>query len=71
VRALPRPQVRPDQPPRVLRLFAFFQNIDEAGLYSFFTPSPPTPALMLMDEPAKEKMAGLQTRVTDFGKPSG
>jgi hypothetical protein len=45
-------------------LASFFQNIDEAGLYSFFTPSPPTPALMLMDEPAKEKMAGLQTRVT-------
>lgn len=44
-------------------LASFFQNIDEAGLYSFFTPSPPTPALMLMDEPAKAKMAGLKSRV--------
>jgi hypothetical protein len=40
-------------------LFAMFQNIDEAGLYSFFTPSPPTPALMLMDQPSKDKMAAL------------
>ena len=26
-------------------LAAFFQNVDEAGLYSFFTPSAPTPAM--------------------------
>jgi len=49
-------------------LASFFQNIDEAGLYSFFTDSPPTPALMLMDSPAKEKMAGLQARVADLEK---
>lgn len=44
-------------------LSAFLQNIDEAGLYSFFTPSPPTPALMLMDAPAKERMAALEKKV--------
>jgi hypothetical protein len=44
-------------------LFSMFQNIDEAGLYSFFTPSPPTPALMLLDESAKQKMAALKNKV--------
>lgn len=44
-------------------LFSMFQNIDEAGLYSFFTPSPPTPAMMLMDGPAKMKLEGLAARV--------
>ncbi len=29
------------------QLFAFFNNIDEAGLYSFFTPSVPTPTCRL------------------------
>ncbi len=52
-------------------LFAMFQNIDEAGLYSFFTPSPPTPALMLMDAGAKEKMKALEKaagRKAEMGK---
>jgi hypothetical protein len=44
-------------------LFSMLQNIDEAGLYSYFTPSPPTPALMMMDAPAKEKMAALNAKV--------
>ena len=44
-------------------LFSMFQNIDEAGLYSFFTPSPPTPALMLMDDTAKTKLAAAQAAV--------
>ena len=30
-------------------LFAFFDDIDEAGLYSFFTPSVPTPKTRLLD----------------------
>jgi hypothetical protein len=50
-------------------LFSMFQNIDEAGLYSFFTPSLPTPAMMLMDQPAKDKMAALKTKVTALEKP--
>jgi len=49
-------------------LFSMLQNIDEAGLYSFFTPSPPTPAMMLMDQPAKDKMAALKAKVTQLEK---
>jgi hypothetical protein len=49
-------------------LASFFQNIDEAGLYSFFTDSPPTPALMLMESPAKQRMADLQTQVAALEK---
>ncbi len=46
-------------------LFSFFQNIDEAGLYSFFTPSAPTPAHMMLDAPAKEKLASLEKAVRE------
>jgi hypothetical protein len=46
-------------------LFSFFQNIDEAGLYSFFTPSAPTPAQMQLDASAKEKLASLEKSVRD------
>ena len=49
-------------------LFSMLQNIDEAGLYSYFTPSPPTPALMMMDAPAKEKMASLNAKVAALEK---
>ena len=41
------------------QLFSMFQNIDEAGLYSYFTRSPPTPTLWLNDVSAKEKLAAL------------
>ena len=41
------------------QLFSMFQNIDEAGLYSYFTRSPPTPTLWLNDVSAKEKLATL------------
>ncbi len=44
-------------------LFALFQNIDEAGLYSYFTPSPPTPTLSLMDPKVKGQMAALAAEV--------
>ena len=49
-------------------LFSILQNIDEAGLYSYFTPSPPTPAMMMMDQPAKEKMAALNAKVAGLEK---
>lgn len=39
------------------QLFSIFQNIDEAGLYSFFTNSPPTPALGLSDDATDDKIA--------------
>jgi len=51
-------------------LFSMLQNIDEAGLYSFFTPAPPTPAMMLMDQPTKNKMAALKAKVIELEKPS-
>ncbi len=46
-------------------LFSFFQNVDEAGLYSFFTPSMPTPAVPILDAAAKEKLAALRKAVAD------
>lgn len=50
-------------------LFSMLQNIDEAGLYSFFTPSPPTPAMMLLDPPTKAKMKLLEKRVAALSGP--
>ncbi len=44
-------------------LFAFFDDIDEAGLYSFFTPSVPTPAMPLRDAASKQKAAELAAAV--------
>lgn len=49
-------------------LFSLFQNIDEAGLYSFFTPSQPTPAMMMMDAATKDKMAALKANVAELEK---
>ena len=48
------------------QFFAMFQNIDEAGLYSYFTPSPPTPALTMTDMSSKGKLAELQRAVADL-----
>jgi len=45
------------------QFFSMFQNIDEAGLYSFFTPSPPTPTLGLADDATKAKLAELTKKV--------
>ena len=45
------------------QLFSIFQNVDEAGLYSYFTTSPPTPALTLTDESDKKTLQGLLERV--------
>ncbi len=49
-------------------LFSLMQNIDEAGLYSFFTPSVPTPAMMMMAPAAKEKMSLLKAKVAALEK---
>ena len=40
------------------QFFAFFNTIDEAGLYSYFTPSIPTPTLLMTDAAVKQKIAG-------------
>lgn len=45
-------------------LSAFFQNIDEAGLYSYFTPAVPTPALRLSDPAQQEKFAAASSAIT-------
>lgn len=44
-------------------LFGMFQNIDEAGLYSYFTPTPPTPAMMMATLDQKVKLAQLKDAV--------
>ena len=41
-------------------LFAFFNSIDEAGLYSYFTSSIPTPTLLLTDDQQKKQIADLK-----------
>ena len=45
------------------QLFSFFNNIDEAGLYSFFTNSVPTPTLRLQDEAQKRQLERLNDEV--------
>ena len=44
-------------------LAAFFQNIDEAGLYSFFTQSAPTPAMWVPNAAHREKFAAATAAV--------
>ncbi|MFM7243192.1 MAG: DUF1553 domain-containing protein [Planctomycetaceae bacterium] len=39
------------------QLFAFFDDVDEAGLYSYFTPATPTPKLRLLDAAARDRLA--------------
>ena len=41
-------------------LFAFFNNIDEAGLYSYFTSEMPTPAIPVTDEKSNETLKQLK-----------
>jgi hypothetical protein len=45
------------------QLSAFFANIDEAGLGSYFTESPPTPTLRLAEPATKKKIAEIETRI--------
>ncbi|MCB1203258.1 MAG: DUF1553 domain-containing protein [Verrucomicrobiae bacterium] len=47
-------------------LSAFFANIDEAGLYSFFTPSVPTPTLWLPDEKQESEHARLTREIAEL-----
>jgi Protein of unknown function (DUF1553)/Protein of unknown function (DUF1549)/Concanavalin A-like lectin/glucanases superfamily/Planctomycete cytochrome C len=47
------------------QFFAFFNKIDEAGLYSYFTPAVPTPTLLLEDNATKARVARVEKRVTD------
>ena len=45
------------------QLFAFFNSIDEAGLYSYFTSSVPTPTLLMTDGGKKEAIAEVHDRI--------
>lgn len=45
------------------QMFAFFDDIDEAGLYSFFTSDAPTPAMRLIPADARAQAAALQSAV--------
>ena len=45
------------------QLSAFFDNIAEAGLYSYFTPSVPTPTLVMADDSMKAKIAAARQEV--------
>lgn len=46
-------------------LAAFFDKIDEAGLYSYFTPAVPTPTLWLPTEKQEKELASLETEIAD------
>ena len=52
-------------------LSAFLQNIDEAGLYSFFTQSAPTPAMKILDKPNKKKKSELQAKIARLERDVG
>jgi hypothetical protein len=47
-------------------LFAFFNNIDESGMYSHFTSPIPTPALLLHDEESREQTHLLRMRIAEL-----
>jgi len=47
------------------QLFSYFNNIDESGLYSYFTNSTPTPTLRLLKPEQKKKLATLKTSLME------
>ncbi|MGI9519293.1 MAG: DUF1553 domain-containing protein, partial [Pirellulaceae bacterium] len=50
------------------RLFAYFNNIDEAGLYPVFTESIPTPTLLLYDDDAQREDHKLRQEHVDTAR---
>ena len=59
------------------QLFAFFNNIDESGLYSYFTPAVPTPTLFLANQNQESQLDSLrqqasqaQQQLTEIAKQS-
>jgi hypothetical protein len=48
------------------QLFAFFDDIDESGLYSHFTNATPTPSLQLADDAKERRMANLSARIMEL-----
>ena len=49
-------------------LSAFFNNIDESGLYSHFTNAVPTPTLLLTDSEVESKLTELEQQVIEAEK---
>lgn len=47
------------------QFFAFFNNIDESGLYAYHNSLTPTPTLLLADEEQKSKLAEFDERITE------
>ena len=47
------------------QLYAFFNNIDEAGLYSYFTKAVPTPTLRLADEATTARIDDLRKQALE------
>ena len=47
------------------QLFAFFNSIDESGLYSYFTKSVPTPTLLLTNDAQQKQIADMDRRIAD------
>jgi mono/diheme cytochrome c family protein len=45
------------------QLFSFFNNIDEAGLYAYFTSSVPTPTLLLSNDATKGKIRDVEASI--------
>ena len=50
------------------QLFSFFNSVDEAGLYSFFTNSVPTPTLGLVTEDQQSQMDALKLQIQDLNR---
>jgi hypothetical protein len=48
--------------------FAFFNNIDEAGLYSFFTNAIPSPSMAVMNDTEKKTLADKEQALTQAKK---
>ena len=47
------------------QLTAFFDNIDEAGLYSYHTRATPTPTLLLLDDDGKNRLRSIDDRIIE------
>lgn len=53
------------------QFFSFFNNIDEAGLYSYFTNSIPTPTLKMTNDKQKEQLKKLREQIAVYEKEMG
>jgi len=54
----------PIQQAEYYKLFAYFNTIDESGLYSYFTGAIPTPTLFMTDAATKASIASVEKQIT-------